>query len=162
LGPAFRFVRQAYDRPGPAFLRRHPGPALPPGQLARERAGALGRHVDLHVADAQRLDFPDCSFDTVVCTFSLCSVPDDRRAVEEMRRVLRPGGLLLLADHVVSTAWPARLVQRLIEVFTIPFGGEHFRRRPMRRVRAAGFVVERHERFKLNIVERLAARKPAP
>src|SRR5438046_1176783 len=56
--------------------------------IARDRAAQLGRHVELHTGDAQALDFPDNAFDTVVCTLSLCAIPDDRRAVEEMVRVL--------------------------------------------------------------------------
>ncbi|MGH3680542.1 MAG: class I SAM-dependent methyltransferase [Natronosporangium sp.] len=127
--------------------------------LARSRADQLGRPVQLREGDAQQLDFPDASFGTVVCTFSLCAIPDDRRAVAEMVRVLRPGGTLLLADHVVSTAGPVRLLQRLLEQVTIPLGEEHFRRRPIRHVRDQGLVIERHERFKLGIVERLAAGK---
>src|SRR6266511_1164814 len=130
-------------------------------QRARDRARQLGRPVDLREGDAHALAFPDGSFDTVVCTFSLCGIPDERQAVAEMRRVLRPGGLLLLADHVASTAWPARAVQWLLELVTVPLGGEHFLRRPLEHVRALGFQIQRHERFKLGIVERLAARKPA-
>lgn len=135
---------------------------LSPAMLehARRRAAESGRKVTLQVGDAHRLEFPDASFDTVVCTFSLCAIPDERRTVAEMWRVLRPGGQLLLADHVVSTSAPARLLQRLLEVVTIPIGGENFRRRPSVHVRDQGFAVEQQERFKLGIVERVAARKP--
>src|ERR687885_298079 len=87
---------------------------------ARERALKLGRTVELVEGDAQALGFPDRSFDTVVSTFSLCSVPDDRQAVAEMRRVLRPGGRLLLGDHVASSAPWARAVQRLVELVNVP------------------------------------------
>jgi ubiquinone/menaquinone biosynthesis C-methylase UbiE len=130
-------------------------------QQARHRAEHLGRTVDLRVGDVQALKFPDTCFDTVVCTFSLCAIPDDRKALDEMARVLRPGGLLLLADHVEASRWYARAAQRLIELVTIPVGGEHFRRRPLVYVTAMGFTVQRHERFTAGIVERLAARKPA-
>ena len=129
--------------------------------LARRRAEHLDQSVDLRLGDAQALEFPNARFDTVVCTFSLCAIPDDRKALDEMARVLRPGGLLLLADHVAATAWYARAGQRLIELITIPVGGEHFRRRPLTHVTALGFSIERHDRFTLGIVERLAARKPA-
>jgi ubiquinone/menaquinone biosynthesis C-methylase UbiE len=50
--------------------------------IARCRAAALGREVDLRQADAQALPFSDAMFDTVVCTISLCSIPDDRQAIE--------------------------------------------------------------------------------
>jgi ubiquinone/menaquinone biosynthesis C-methylase UbiE len=128
--------------------------------LARRRADDLGRTVDLRQGDAQHLDFPDASFDTVLCTFSLCAIPDDRQAVHEMARVLKPGGLLLLADHVEATPVLGRAVQRLLEVVTIPMGGEHYRRRPIRHVEALGLAIEAHDRFKAGVVERLAARKP--
>jgi len=79
--------------------------------IAGARAGELGRVIELTEADAHALPFPDGSFDTVVCTFSLCNIPDERRAIAEMHRVLRPGGLLILADHVASTSLPLRTVQ---------------------------------------------------
>jgi ubiquinone/menaquinone biosynthesis C-methylase UbiE len=78
-------------------------------ELARRQADRLGRKVDLRLGDAQALDLPDASLDTVVCTLSLCAIPDERRAVAEMRRVLRPGGRLLLLDHVAGLPrWSAR------------------------------------------------------
>jgi ubiquinone/menaquinone biosynthesis C-methylase UbiE len=135
-----------------------------PGMLAgaRRRAADLDRGIDLAQGDARALAYADASFDSVVCTFSLCAIPDERRAVAEMARVLRPGGLLLLADHVEAGPWPLRLAQRFVELFSVPASGEYWRRRPIRQVRALGFAIERHERFKLGMVERLAARKPLP
>jgi ubiquinone/menaquinone biosynthesis C-methylase UbiE len=129
--------------------------------LAQHRAEGLGRAVDLRQGDAHALALPDACFDTVVCTLSLCAIPDERRALAEMRRVLRPGGRLLLVDHVASWSWPVRAIQRLIELITIPLGGEHLARRPFEHEQADGFQVERHERFKFGIVERITARKPA-
>jgi ubiquinone/menaquinone biosynthesis C-methylase UbiE len=129
--------------------------------LARIRAQELGRPVDLREADAQQLPFTAASFDTVVCTYGLCAIPDDSQAVRELTRVLRPGGLLLLADHIAGTAWPVRAVQRLVEMVTVPLQGEHFTRRPLHLVQAAGLDVEQRDRFKLGLIERLAARKPA-
>ncbi len=79
-----------------------------------------------------------------------------------MSRVLRPGGLLLLADHVAGSAWPVRVIQRALDLVTVPLQGEHFLRRPLRHVQAEGFEVERRERFRLGLTERLAARKPGP
>jgi ubiquinone/menaquinone biosynthesis C-methylase UbiE len=128
---------------------------------ARRRADELGRTADLREGDAQDIPFADASFDTVVCTLSLCAIPDDQRAIAEMIRVLKPGGRLLLLDHIPSTAWPARAVQRLIELVCVPLGGEHVLRRPLQHVQAAGLEIEQRDRLKLGIVERLAARKPA-
>ena len=128
--------------------------------IARRRADDLNRPVALRVGDAEALDLPSAAFDTVVCTFSLCSIPDHRKALAEMARVLRPGGVLLLADHVASSVPVLRAGQRVLELGTIPLGGEHFLRRPIEDVRAAGFRIEGHDRFAAGVVERLAARKP--
>jgi ubiquinone/menaquinone biosynthesis C-methylase UbiE len=128
--------------------------------IARGRAADLGREADLRQGDAQALDFPDASFDTVLCALGLCAIPDDRRAMTEMARVLRPGGRLLLVDHVAASASALRAVQWLYERITIPLAGEHFRRRPLAYVRELGFDVEEAERFRFGIVERVCARKP--
>lgn len=128
--------------------------------IARERAHTLGREADLRVADAQQLDLPDESFDTVVCTLSLCSIPDDGRAVAEMWRVLRPGGHLLLLEHVRSPSRVVRMVQWLFERVTVPLEGDHQLREPLRHLRDQGFEIEKLERYGLGIVQRVAARKP--
>jgi len=130
-------------------------------EIARARARELGRDADLRIADAQALDFPDESFDTVVCTLSLCTIPDDRAAVAEVRRVLRPGGRFLLLEHVRSPLMPVRLGQRILEPLLVRFEADHVLREPLDHLRAEGFEIERLERSKLGIVERVAARKPA-
>lgn len=130
--------------------------------IARDRAAELGRTPTLRKANAEELPFDADTYDTVVCTFGLCTIPDLERAVDEMIRVLRPGGALILVDHVESSSVVARGVQRLLEVVTVPLGNEQFRRRPFRSVVARGLEVEKRDRFALGIVERLVARKPVP
>jgi ubiquinone/menaquinone biosynthesis C-methylase UbiE len=137
------------------------GVDLSPAMLAqaRMRATELGREIDLREADAQALPFPDASFDTVVCTLSLCTVPDERAAIAQMWRVLRPGGRLVLLDHIGSRWWPVWAVQRLVEVFTAR-SGEYQTRRPLPHLKAAGFEITESQRLKAATVERVAARKP--
>jgi ubiquinone/menaquinone biosynthesis C-methylase UbiE len=131
-------------------------------QLARDRARELGIEVDLREGDAHDLPFPDESFDTVVCTLSLCNVSDDRRAVAEMKRVLKPGGRLLLLDHVRAASGLGRAVQKALEVVTVRLEGEYLLRRPLEHVQVEGFRIEERERYKRGIVERVSARKPEP
>ena len=128
-------------------------------EIARTRAAELGREVELRQGDAHALPFGNASFDTVVCTFGLCAIPDIDVALDEMTRVLRPGGQLILVDHVASSSRVARGVQHALEVVTVPMASEHFLRRPLTKVEARPFTIERVERFKLGLIERLVARK---
>lgn len=128
--------------------------------IARRRAADLGRAVDLRTGDAQTLPFPDASFDTVLCALSLCTIPDPVAAIGQMKRVLVPGGRLLLLDHIGSTWPPVHAAQWLLERMTIRAAGEHFTRRQLPLVRAAGFDIVETERLKAGTVERVHARKP--
>ncbi|MPZ61383.1 MAG: methyltransferase domain-containing protein [Propionibacteriales bacterium] len=127
--------------------------------IGRERADRLGRAATIQEGDAHDLAFADSSFDSVVCTFSLCNIPDQRRAIAEMHRVLRPDGLLLLADHVVSTNRVITVLQRGLERLSLRFAGDHLTRRPYPLVVENGFVIQDHERYRAGIVERLVALK---
>lgn len=130
-------------------------------ELARRRATELGVIADLRVGDAQALELPDSSFDTVVCTLALCSIPDPRAAVREMKRVLRPGGRVLLLEHVRSPRFVVRTIQRALEPIAVWLEGDHLIREPLDLLRAEAFEIEEVERSKLGVVERAAARKPA-
>ncbi|MBV9712914.1 MAG: methyltransferase domain-containing protein [Ktedonobacteraceae bacterium] len=128
-------------------------------EIARQRARSLGRQVELVVGDAQALPFPDEHFDTVVCTISLCSIPDERLAVAEVKRVLRPGGRFVALEHVRSPNPIVRGLERLLESCTVRTQADHLLREPVEAVQAAGLHVEYLKRLKLGIVERLIARK---
>ena len=119
--------------------------------------------VALVRADAALLPFPAESFDTVVATFALCGVPDVETTLVEALRVLRPGGRLLLADHVAGH-WPLRLLQYAVDLITVPLHGEHFTRRPLKvlhRLAAEDAVtIEETERHGFGIIERVQATTP--
>jgi ubiquinone/menaquinone biosynthesis C-methylase UbiE len=127
--------------------------------LAKRRAEGIGRAADLRVGDAQALELPDASYDTVVCTLALCSIPDPRAAVAEMKRVLRPGGRVLLLEHVRSPGLVIRSIQRALDPITVWLEGDHLIREPLELLRAEAFEVEEIERSKLGLVERVSARK---
>jgi ubiquinone/menaquinone biosynthesis C-methylase UbiE len=128
--------------------------------LARARANELGVNVDLRLGDAQRLEFADGSFDTVLITFALCTIPDDRAAAAEALRVLRPGGRLVAVEHVRSPARAVRAIQRVLDPLSIRFGADHLTREPLDYLGDVGFELEELQRSKWGIVERLCARKP--
>jgi ubiquinone/menaquinone biosynthesis C-methylase UbiE len=114
----------------------------------RRRIGLARVPVEALVASVEALPFADASFDTVVSTLVLCSVHDVAGALEEMRRVLRPGGRLLFLEHVAADDRPGRLAwQRRLEPFWTHVSGNcHLTRRTGESIRAAGFVVEREAR----------------
>lgn len=130
-------------------------------EIGRRRAQELGREVELREGDAHALPYEDETFDSVVCTYSLCNIPDPERAVQEMKRVLQPGGMLLLVDHIESSNRPLRRIQKLIEKISARFEGERLTRRPVRHVEAAGFEIRERERFQAGVVERVVAVKPS-
>lgn len=127
---------------------------------ARRASARLGRKVTVVQGDAMALPFADASFDTVIFSFSLCGVPEVRGALLEALRVLRPGGTLLLADHVISTSRPLRIAQRVAEAVARPFTGEHFTRRPLLAVRELDVRVVETERLGRGAIERVRAIKP--
>ena len=129
-------------------------------ELARKRVSDLGRDVDLREGDAHDLPFADASFDSVVCTYGLCNIPDEARAVAEMKRVLRPGGKLLLLDHIRSSVKPVYWAQRVAEVVTLRIDGDHMTRRPLEQVGAQGFEIVSRERSRWGIVEKIVAMRP--
>lgn len=124
------------------------------------RARNIGRVIDLREADAHDLPFPEASFDTVVCTYAMCSVRDEVRVIAEMRRVLHPGGRLILVDHIRSSIKPLYWLQRVYEFVPSRTKGEYMTRRPLLHVEAAGLEIEACDRLRAGVIERLVALKP--
>jgi ubiquinone/menaquinone biosynthesis C-methylase UbiE len=127
--------------------------------IARARPEAAGR--ELRVGDAQRLDFPDAAFDTVVSTFVLCSVPDDRAAIAEAYRVLRPGGRFVIIEHVRSHLAPIRAIERAFEAGSVRSSGDHLLRDPLDHLVAIGFEIMSTSRHRLGFIERTIAVRPS-
>lgn len=128
-------------------------------QIARGRAQALSREIDLSAGDAQDLAFADERFDSVVSTLALCTIPDERRALTEVWRVLRPGGRLILLEHVRSSQPLVRTLQRLLDPVARRYAGDHLLRDPLDHLAHLDFSVEYCVRSRAGIVERLVARK---
>jgi SAM-dependent methyltransferase len=110
--------------------------------LARSRAAALQFGAEFLQQDADRLPFDDDSVDTVVVTWSLCSIADPATALGEMWRVLRPGGTLIFVEHgLAPDARVRRWQNRLTPLWRHVAGGCHLNRKPDELIRDAGFAI---------------------
>jgi ubiquinone/menaquinone biosynthesis C-methylase UbiE len=105
------------------------------------RAARLGRNAEILGATADRLPFPDASFDTAVVTFTLCNVPDEQAALNEITRVLAQGGRLLFLEHVRS-ADPGIAAKQDKAPFPYPLIGCHPNRDTLRQITASPLAVE--------------------
>ncbi|MGH8977799.1 MAG: class I SAM-dependent methyltransferase [Acidimicrobiia bacterium] len=127
--------------------------AVEPESFLRARADAAARaaKVPITVLDgtADALPVADGTFDAGVASVVLCSVPDQATALDELHRVIRPGGELRFFEHVVSKRPLPALLQRIADRTIRPFlsGGCHAGRDTLAAIEAAGFVVEECERF---------------
>jgi ubiquinone/menaquinone biosynthesis C-methylase UbiE len=111
---------------------------------ARERASRLPMSVELREGLAERIPLGDSSVDTVVMTWSACSIPDVSTALVEMRRVLRPDGRLLFVEHGrAPEPNVARWQDRLTPFWLCVAGGCHLNRKVDALIEAAGFRIER-------------------
>jgi ubiquinone/menaquinone biosynthesis C-methylase UbiE len=127
---------------------------------AQRHADAIGLHVTLRQGDAAALPYPDDHFETVIFAYVLCTIPDDRGAVAEAVRVLRPGGRLLFVEHVRSANRVARTIERLLEPLMLRLYADHLLREPLEHVLAEGLEVETLQRSWFGALERLVAHKP--
>ena len=115
------------------------------GLLDNARAAALakGWPADIRQGVGEAIPFPDSSFDSVVCTFTLCSVDEPSQVLSEMRRILRPGGVALFLEHGRSPDADVAKWQDRIEPIWKPLaGGCHLTRPIGSAFRGAGFEVE--------------------
>jgi SAM-dependent methyltransferase len=118
-------------------------PAQQMHRLVRRRSERAGLPVQLLALSAERLPLESASFDCVVCTYTLCSVQDPVGALAEMRRVLRPGGTLLFAEHGLAPDASVLRWQHRIEPWWSPLaGGCHLTRDVPLLLREAGFHAE--------------------
>ncbi len=115
-------------------------PAAELTEKAQERAAAIKANVEVLGISGEELPIENNQFDSVVCTWTMCSIPNPYRAVEEMRRVLKPGGKLIFVEHGRSDDPKIAKWQRRIEpVWKVIGGGCHLTRRADELVEGAGF-----------------------
>jgi ubiquinone/menaquinone biosynthesis C-methylase UbiE len=115
-------------------------PAMQMHRLARKRIERAGLKVELIGLSAEKIPLPDASFDTVLVTYTLCTIPDPVAALKEMRRVLRPGGRLIFCEHGRAPDESVRRWQKRLTPYWKPLaGGCHLDRDVPALLREAGF-----------------------
>lgn len=126
---------------------------------AEARRRAYRGQMAFVLGDAERLAFGDGSFDTVVSSCTMCSVPHPVVALKELYRVLRPGGRLLMFEHVRSGRWPLGMALDVMTLWTRLLGTE-MNRDTVANVLTAGFQIVRIESVYLDIILSIHAVKP--
>jgi ubiquinone/menaquinone biosynthesis C-methylase UbiE len=124
------------------------------------RASGYEGHIELQVMDAQNLTFPDESFDTAITSCTFCSVPDPVRGLRELRRVLKPGGHLLMFEHVRSEVPMVGLFLDVLTYITRHIGPD-MNRETVANVRRAGFEVIEERNVYFDIVKAIDVVKPS-
>lgn len=142
LGCGGGLNQRFYD---PARITSYAGvdPSAKGLEFARAEAGRKGWAHDIRAGAGEAIPFADSSFDSVVCTFTLCSVQDPVQTLSEMRRVLKPGGQLLFAEHgAAPDASVAKWQTRIEPVWKRIAGGCHLTRPVGSAIDHNGFVLE--------------------
>ncbi|MBA3379493.1 MAG: class I SAM-dependent methyltransferase [Chloroflexia bacterium] len=129
---------------------------------ARHHADGLPFPVTLRQMNAERLDFADDCFDTVTTSLTLCTVPDPALALQEMARVCKPDGLILLLEHVRVRNPILAGMQKVLTPLQSRMLGCHLNRPTDRLVRDLGFRVEAEQTRFFGVFHLIVARPPIP
>ncbi len=125
---------------------------------ARGHARQLGLPVDIRQGDAEALDFPDASFDTVISALSTCSFLNPIKALQEMERVVKPGGQILLLEHGRSSwEWLGKYQDNTV-VQQIEQGGCRWNQEPQELMEAAGLKIVAARRSMLGVLHTVTIR----
>lgn len=128
-------------------------------EVARRKKERKHINVDLHCMDVESLDFADNCFDTVIASFVFCSVPSPRKGLKELYRVCKPGGQIVLLEHVLSSKpFLARLMNWL-NPLTVSLVGANINRPTVKNVQASGFNSIHVDSTSGDIIKLIQARK---
>jgi ubiquinone/menaquinone biosynthesis C-methylase UbiE len=115
--------------------------------------------VDLDLMDVQSLSFADNSFDTVIGSFVFCSVPLPSKGLKELYRVCKPGGQVLLLEHVLSSNPIMAKVMNFFNPVILALVGANINRNTVKNIKACGFVSVRVDERSSDIIKLIEARK---
>jgi len=116
-------------------------------EKAKKKSKKLGINAKFYLMDAQELKFKDNSFDYVIGTFVLCSIPDPVKAASEMKRVVKKNGKIILMEHVLSKYWPIALWEKIHNPVTKRLFGFNVNRDTKQNIIKSGLHVNKDERL---------------
>ncbi len=133
---------------------------LSPRMLSRTRRKTeqLVLDVKLLEMDAQNLAFPDHTFDTVFATFVFCSVPDPVKGLQELRRVCKPEGRILLLEHMRPGNFILKIIFDLLNPIIVRMVGANINRKTIDNIRLAGWQIRVEENLSSDIVRWIEAK----
>lgn len=129
---------------------------------ARQRAEKQGVGVCLQQMDVQDLEFQDNTFDSIAASFVFCSVPDPVRGLTELERVCKPGGKVVLLEHVLSANRVLAWLMNLINPIVVRTMGPNINRRTVENVTKSGLVLEQVTDLGAGIFKLIEARERTP
>jgi ubiquinone/menaquinone biosynthesis C-methylase UbiE len=126
-------------------------------ERAKERARRMGMEVDFRLMEVEHLEFPDATFDYIVATLVFCSADDPIRGLQELGRVVKPEGKILLLEHVRSDNLILGPIMDIGNRFTHPFMGDDINRRTVELVRESGLQVLDVHSKRIKILKQIIA-----
>jgi len=133
-----------------------------PGMLkhARKKSNTLTLPYQLNLIemDAQKMDFPDNTFDYVVASCVYCSVPDPVKGLKEMGRVCKPDGKIILLEHMRSEKEVVGKVMDLLNPIAVSMWGANINRKTLNNIKQAGLLIDQIEDLFYSIVRKLVVK----
>lgn len=127
---------------------------------AFKKLNRLGKDYSLMVMDAENLDFKNDTFDYLVCTYVLCSIPNPITALEEMKRVVNPTGKILMLEHMLSKNSLIAFFENALNPFTHGLFGFNINRDTIQSIYKSGLKLTEKENIAMyDVVKRLVAIK---
>tara|TARA_B100000989_G_C19468814_1_gene439691 strand:+ start:334 stop:1026 length:693 start_codon:yes stop_codon:yes gene_type:complete len=112
-------------------------------KIAIKNANKVNLDIEFNLSSAESIDLPTSSVDSVVCTFSLCSIPDPKKALNEIYRILKPGGKYFFCEHGISPDFFTKVFQNVTNIFYPKLsGGCHANRDIPKLITDSGFKID--------------------
>ena len=115
-------------------------------KIAKKNANKVNLDIEFNLSSAESIDLPTSSVDSVVCTFSLCSIPDPKKALNEIYRILKPGGKYFFCEHGISPDFFTKVFQNVTNIFYPKLsGGCHANRDIPKLITDSGLKIDKKD-----------------